>query len=105
MTLDDRWMEQAKCRILTTEEADRVFFPPKRKGVNTDYGAAKKICRGCPVRTSCLAYSIAHNIPEGVWGGKSPNDRKRMNRELKVKYRKVWKRMHPLTRSQPHGRR
>lgn len=99
MALDDDWVEQARCRELPPKEADRTFFPPKRRGVETDYRAAKKICKTCPVRTSCLAYAIAHSIPEGVWGGKSPLERKRMDRQLKLMYRKVWWRMHPLARS------
>lgn len=99
MALDDSWMERGACRSLSTEEADRVFFPPKRKGVQPDYTEAKKTCKTCPVRTSCLAYSIAHGIPEGVWGGRTPNERKRMNRETKIRYRKIWWRMHPMSRN------
>lgn len=99
MALDDGWMESALCGTLPTEEADAIFFPHHPKGVTPDYRRAKAICTACPVRTSCLAYAIAHRIPEGVWGARTPGERKQMSRELKVRYRKVWRRMHPLSRS------
>jgi WhiB family redox-sensing transcriptional regulator len=99
MALDDDWMLQGKCRELGPERADVLFFPKKKRGVKTDYSEAKAICHTCPVRTSCLAYAIAHGIAEGVWGAKDPNERKRMRKELKVLYRKVWWRDHPLSRS------
>jgi WhiB family redox-sensing transcriptional regulator len=99
MALDDSWMSEGLCATLPSDVADRLFFPPKRRGYRTDYSEAKKICRTCPVRVPCLAYAIAHGIPEGVWGAYSPDERKRMDRELKVRYRKVWWRMHPLSRA------
>lgn len=99
MALDDDWMQQGACRKLDAEEADRLFFPRKQKGTRTDYTAAKEICKTCPVRVPCLAYAIAHGIPEGVWGAKSPEQRKAMSKELKIQYRKVWWRTHPLSRT------
>ncbi len=34
-----------------------------------DVELAKSICRGCPVRASCLAGAIERREPWGVWGG------------------------------------
>lgn len=99
MALDDDWMTRGLCRELPTDEADRIFFPRRKRGVRTDYSEAKEICATCPVHASCLVFAIAHGIAEGVWGGFSPVERKRMNRELKVRYRKAWWRAHPLARS------
>lgn len=96
MALDNAWMLKAKCREI--EDPDAVFFPPQRKGIKTDYSRARTICEHCPVRTTCLAWAIAHGIPNGVWGGTTPLERKRMSRELKIKYRKAWWRLHPLSR-------
>lgn len=98
MALDDAWMAEARCRDLTPEEMDRLFFPPKRKGVKADYKGAKALCEGCPVRVHCLHFAIAHSISEGVWGGLDPTERKQMDRELKIRYRKAWWRLHPLSR-------
>lgn len=99
MALDDDWMLQGLCLDLDPRVADQLFFPKKRRGVKTDYSGAKEICKSCPVRTSCLAYAIAHGITEGVWGAQSPTERKRMDRATKVLYRKVWWRAHPLART------
>lgn len=99
MALDDYWTEQAACRKIDAVEADRIFFPKRHKGRKTDYSEAERICNTCPVRTPCLVYAIAHGIPEGVWGGMPPEQRKRMSKELKVRYRKMWWRIHPLSRN------
>lgn len=95
MALDDGWMTYAACKGITDPE---VFFPPKRKGVRTDYTAAKKICESCPVDRSCLAYAIAHNIYQGVWGGYGEGERKAMDREFKIMVRRMWWDRHPLAK-------
>jgi WhiB family redox-sensing transcriptional regulator len=95
MALDDDWMSYASCRGITDPE---VFFPPKRKGVRTDYSTAKKICYSCPVRRTCLAYAIAHNIYLGVWGGLGEGERKAMDRQLKLEIRRRWWVIHPLAK-------
>jgi len=99
MALDDEWMPEAKCLELDPDEADRIFFPKSRKGIKADYSEAKAICFTCPVRKSCLVYAIAHGVPQGCWGGMSPDERKRMDRAVKVAIRKTWWRLHPLSRS------
>ena len=96
MAIDDGWMKYAACRRIS--DPDRFFFPQKHKGIPTDYTRAKEICDGCPVELSCLAYSIAHNIPEGVWGGLSDLERKRLPREYRQKLRKAWWKHHPYAR-------
>lgn len=34
-----------------------------------DLERAKELCRGCPVRASCLASALSRQEPWGVWGG------------------------------------
>lgn len=36
---------------------------------------AKAVCRGCPVRSECLAYALAARERAGVWGGLTPDER------------------------------
>src|SRR6202161_4815833 len=37
---------------------------------------AKLICRGCPVRTECLADALDNGIEFGVWGGMTERERR-----------------------------
>jgi WhiB family redox-sensing transcriptional regulator len=57
---------------LCSQTDPEIFFP--LKGGNT--GAAKKVCRRCPVRAQCLAVALDEPLLEGVWGGTSPRERK-----------------------------
>lgn len=34
-----------------------------------DIAAAQRLCRGCPVRTPCLAGALERGEPWGIWGG------------------------------------
>jgi len=67
-----KWMLEAECRGANTRE----FFPSNGLGVE----AAQQICRGCPVRAECLEYALLHRIEQGVWGGASERERRRILR-------------------------
>src|SRR3954471_19167107 len=41
---------------------------------------AKLICRGCPVRTECLADALDNRIEFGVWGGMTERERRALMR-------------------------
>jgi WhiB family redox-sensing transcriptional regulator len=43
-----------------------------------NYAIAKQLCNSCPVQNICLSYALSANEPEGVWGGLSPTERKKM---------------------------
>jgi WhiB family redox-sensing transcriptional regulator len=42
--------------------------------------AAVRICRQCPVAAECLGYALARPDLDGVWGGTTPKERKRLRR-------------------------
>ena len=67
------WMLRACCRGANTRE----FFPSNGLGVE----AAQRICRTCPVREECLEYALQHHIEQGVWGGASERERRRILRQ------------------------
>jgi WhiB family redox-sensing transcriptional regulator len=69
------WFEQAAC---TSADPD-AWWPAK--GGNID--KAKRICRGCPVRAPCLKYALDTNQKDGIWGGLSVNERRKLKREAK----------------------
>ena len=66
------WMLHSHCRGADTRE----FFPSNGIGVE----AAQRVCQGCPVREECLEYALLHRIEQGVWGGASERERRRILR-------------------------
>ncbi len=48
-----------------------VFFPPRH--AKRAYEAAQAVCRECPYQAECAEY--AENIPWGVWGATTPEER------------------------------
>lgn len=37
-----------------------------------------KICEGCPVRVECLTHAMLWPEPDGIWGGKNIDQRRRI---------------------------
>jgi WhiB family redox-sensing transcriptional regulator len=62
------WTELALC----AEVGDDFWFPPK----GGDPEPAKKVCRGCEVRATCLQYALDNEIRHGIWGGVSEQRRR-----------------------------
>jgi WhiB family transcriptional regulator, redox-sensing transcriptional regulator len=86
------WHEQAACRHSTTP-----FFAPdtdQHQNSTYDYSRAVAICRSCPVQFDCLNFALDNRETDGVWGGTTPNERRRM---LGLRPKRVEE---PLT---PHG--
>ena len=70
---DDRpWAVHAACR-----SADPDWFFP---GSDGEADTAIRVCRGCPVRSECLDWSLETRIRYGVWGGHTEQERRRMLR-------------------------
>lgn len=77
---DLEWMQSAACKGVTG-----MFYPEDRDRSN--FTAAKKLCRSCPVRAECLEAGMDEVY--GVWGGLSPRERSRLRRTRQDK------RVHP----------
>lgn len=67
------WREDALCGQTDPE----AFFP--EKGGNPG-GDAKRICALCGVQPECLEYALTTGQDEGVWGGFTAHELKRMRR-------------------------
>jgi WhiB family redox-sensing transcriptional regulator len=69
------WREAAAC----LEVQDEVtFFPDKE-----DLGGivkAKAVCATCPVASECLSWAIETNQTEGIWGGHTGKERRKLRR-------------------------
>ena len=69
------WRDAASCR---SSDPD-VFFPD---GEDVEaIGRAKEICAACPVREECLAFAVELNQTDGIWGGRTPAERRRLRRD------------------------
>lgn len=69
------WREQALCAQVDPD----LWFP--EKGSQTH--ASKKVCAACPVAAQCLEWAVTHKQREGVWGGKSDQERRAIERQRK----------------------
>jgi WhiB family redox-sensing transcriptional regulator len=69
------WRKQAACRGLDVE----VFYPATED--EADAAEAKAVCAECPVRQLCLEHALAHREREGVWGGTTERERRRIVRQ------------------------
>jgi WhiB family redox-sensing transcriptional regulator len=67
------WRQLAACRNTVTAYLD-PFFDETEQGERT----AIAICRTCRVQGECLAYAIRTGQPYGVWGGRPPQELRRL---------------------------
>ena len=79
---DENWREDAACAGSDTS----IFFPA---GEDEELNAeAKAVCAECPVADLCLQYALATNQTEGVWGGMTGPERRRLRRRLRDRERR-----------------
>ena len=67
------WRQRAACRGVDPD----IFYPVS----DDDSGEAKALCASCSVRQACLEYSLAAREREGVWGGLTERERRRIVRQ------------------------
>lgn len=58
------------------KDAD-LWFPDRSHSL-AQVEEAKAICSGCPVRSACLEFALDSRQAYGIWGGKTPTERRRM---------------------------
>lgn len=68
------WRDGAACRGFDIS----VFFPDESDSDAITH--AKDICLSCPVIDDCLSYAVEHNQTEGIWGGTTRQERRRLRR-------------------------
>jgi len=69
----EAWRDEAVCRQVDPE----LFFPDTGGSAR----AAKRVCAGCPVRSQCLDWALAHDQRYGVWGGLTVGERMQLRRQ------------------------
>jgi WhiB family redox-sensing transcriptional regulator len=71
------WRERALCRGYDPE----IWFPVGTSGpALLQIAEAKSVCRRCPVTPECLTWALESGQDDGVWGGMSEDERRRLKR-------------------------
>ncbi len=66
------WRQRAACRGVDPD----IFYPVSDEEAED----AKSICRQCPVQELCLEWALTNREKEGVWGGATERERRRIIR-------------------------
>lgn len=66
------WRQRGACRGLDPD----IFYPP----TDDEADAAKAVCEECPVREPCLEFALSTREAEGIWGGATARERRRILR-------------------------
>jgi WhiB family redox-sensing transcriptional regulator len=67
------WRQKGACRGLDPD----IFYPVS----DEDAGAAKAVCDACVVREACLEFALTNREHDGVWGGATERERRRIVRQ------------------------
>ena len=82
--VEPTWRGRATCR---RDDASDFFAPAhfeRKQEKDLREGAARRLCRACPVQQACLDYALAVQEPHGIWGGMNELERRRVLRKRAV---------------------
>ena len=71
--MNQTWRDHAACRGIEPD----LFYPVS----DEEADPAKEICGLCPVRAACLEHALTVRERDGVWGGATERERRRMIRQ------------------------
>lgn len=71
--MNQQWRSKAACQGLDPD----IFYPLD----DEDSDEAKAVCDVCPVREACLEHALGYREKEGVWGGATERERRRIIRQ------------------------
>lgn len=71
--MNQNWREHAACQGLDPE----IFYPVE----DDEAVPAKAVCAVCPVNVACLEYALSGRERDGVWGGATERERRRLVRQ------------------------
>jgi len=69
------WRSKAACQGLDPE----IFYPLSED--ETDAADAQAVCAQCTVREACLEFALTVREKDGVWGGATERERRRIIRQ------------------------
>lgn len=70
---DSFFTERGACKGLDPQ----IFYPETEE----DADEAKAVCAQCGVQTACLEHALVAREKEGVWGGATERERRRIIRQ------------------------
>lgn len=73
--MSQSWRQQAACRGLDPS----IFYPSSDD--EDDAEPAKAVCEECPIRQACLEHALTRRERDGVWGGATEKERRRIIRQ------------------------
>ncbi len=81
------WMSEGACH----DEDPDLFFPISASDASAaQVRKATSICERCGVQSRCLRYALTNSITDGIWGGRTEQERQsliraRRRRRLKLR--------------------
>jgi WhiB family redox-sensing transcriptional regulator len=67
------WRRHSACRGLDPQ----IFYPE----TDDEAEPAKRVCGACAVQETCLEFALQGREKEGVWGGATEKERRRILRQ------------------------
>ena len=67
------WRQHAACRGLDPD----IFYP----ATDEEAAVAKAVCEECAIRQACLEHALGSRERDGVWGGATEKERRRIIRQ------------------------
>lgn len=83
---EGEWRGDAACRTMDPS----IFYPvpvgnssavKAARRLVDPYAAARVVCASCPVADECPSFALAIRDREGMYGGKNPDERGRIQRQ------------------------
>ena len=71
--MNQSWHQKSACRGLDPD----IFYPAS----DEEAGPAKAVCGVCAVREACLEHALGSRERDGVWGGATERERRRIIRQ------------------------
>jgi WhiB family redox-sensing transcriptional regulator len=77
------WRNRAAC----LDEDPELFFPVGSTGPAVEQTErAKAVCQGCEVIAHCLAWALETGQSDGIWGGKTADERRALRRARRQRH-------------------
>jgi WhiB family redox-sensing transcriptional regulator len=71
------WRAQGACLSADPD----LFFPISATGSSgSQIAQAKAVCAGCAVRQECMDFALDHGDMQGIWGGATDDERRKLRR-------------------------